>query len=176
MGWKNVRDYYKIEHIVQVTDKGLCIGSHYIHDLIVVGLDGKILKSYDNTWTDNPDLSRYMKEFKEDPEKLADLITTPDTFLKSVSVWTYQNGTAISKFCEEPGYPNVTHEGELMYENVFFKTKEEAVAAARKNYQSEIRIREEILEQKQKELKEYEKDLETAWLNLSRLEKDYQTE
>lgn len=170
MGWKNVRDHYKITHIIQVTEKGICIGSPYIHNLIVIGLDGKILKAYDGIWSSNADLSRYMKEFKEDPDKLSELVASTDTFSKSLVVWTYKNGTAVSKLCEEYGYPNVTHDGELMYDNVFFRTKAEAVAEAKKTYTSEIRIREEILAQKQKELQEYEKDLETARLNLSRLD------
>lgn len=175
MGWKNVRDHYKISHIVQVTYKGICIGSPYVHDLIVIGLDGKVLKNYDDIWSQNDDLSRYMQEIKSDLGKLSELVVSSDTFSKSLVVWTYKNGEAISKLCEEYGYPNVTHEGELMYENVFFKTKEEAIAAAKKEYKSEIRIREEIFAQKQKELQEYEKDLETARLNLLRLEKDYTT-
>ena len=170
MGWKNVRDHYKIDHIIQVTGKGICIGSPYIHDLIIIGLDGKILKGYDGPWSSNANLSRYMKEFKEDPDKLSELVASTDTFSKSLVVWTYKNGTVISKFCEEYGYPNVTHDGELMYDNVFFKTRAEAVAEGKKTYASEIRIREEILAQKQQELQEYEKDLETARLNLLRID------
>ena len=30
MGWKNIKEHYRIGHTVHVTDKGICIGSPYI--------------------------------------------------------------------------------------------------------------------------------------------------
>jgi len=44
MGWKNVKEHYRIGHSVQVTEQGVCIGSPYVHNLIVVGLDGRFVK------------------------------------------------------------------------------------------------------------------------------------
>lgn len=38
MGWKAFKDVYNIKHIVCITDKGLCIGSGYVHDLAVIDL------------------------------------------------------------------------------------------------------------------------------------------
>ncbi len=49
MGWKNVKDLYGIKHTVQMTEKGICIGSAYVHDLIVIGLDG-VLKKRDESF------------------------------------------------------------------------------------------------------------------------------
>ena len=34
MGWKLLRDAFSINHIVCVTDKGICIGSGYVLSLI----------------------------------------------------------------------------------------------------------------------------------------------
>ena len=36
MGWKLLRDAFSINHIVCVTDKGICIGSGYVHDLATI--------------------------------------------------------------------------------------------------------------------------------------------
>jgi hypothetical protein len=57
MGWKSVKEHYQIKHIVQVTDKGICVGSPYIHDVIIIGLDGKVLKR--DREPSNDDLNRY---------------------------------------------------------------------------------------------------------------------
>jgi len=37
MGWKNIKEHYRINHYVQVTEQGICIGSPYIHNIIVIG-------------------------------------------------------------------------------------------------------------------------------------------
>lgn len=84
MGWKLLKDVYKIEHIVQVVydkkDKQnkIYIGSPYISDIIVLSEDGKILKEYREHNNDN--LVRYMKEFKEDEEKLRRIVQTSDAW------------------------------------------------------------------------------------------------
>ena len=82
MGWKNVKDHYRIGHIVQIKKVGgdhgdvaknaICIGSPYIHDLIVVSLDGDILKRYSDHGND--DLTRYMQEMEADPGVLRQLV------------------------------------------------------------------------------------------------------
>lgn len=130
MGWKNVRDHYRIGHNVQVTDAGICIGSSYIHNIIVVGLDGTILKADGHG---NEDLKRYIVEMQADPAKLKSLIDTPDTFTADLIVWTYDGGDIIEKRCEEYGWPNCTHDGEMMYDNVFFVDRSKAVTKAIEN-------------------------------------------
>ena len=42
MGWKNVKEHYRIGHSVHVTEKGICIGSSYIPDIIIIAPDGTI--------------------------------------------------------------------------------------------------------------------------------------
>ena len=44
MGWKNIKEHYRIGHAVQVTDAGICIGSPYIHNIIIIGVDGTLKK------------------------------------------------------------------------------------------------------------------------------------
>jgi hypothetical protein len=118
MGWKNVKDYYRISHIVQIYDGKIIIGSPYIHDLIRVAFDGKV--SWGNLGpSSNFNLSRYFREMTADPGKLKELIDTPDTFTGDLPVYTYDGAEIIEKKCEEYGWPNVTHDGCLMYENTF---------------------------------------------------------
>lgn len=122
MGWKAVRDHYRIEHTVQVTHAGICIGSPYIHDIIVISAErGEIVKRYDpgQGWSRNDKLDRYQSEMDADPFKLADLVAHPDAFERSIPVFTYEGGEIVEKQCEELGYPNVTHDGCMQYENTF---------------------------------------------------------
>jgi len=40
MGWKNLKEHFRIGHIVQCRDGVILIGSGYVSDLIKVSLDG----------------------------------------------------------------------------------------------------------------------------------------
>ncbi|MBN8803710.1 MAG: hypothetical protein BGO58_00640 [Sphingopyxis sp. 65-8] len=119
MGWKAVRDHYRIGHIVQVVpEKGICIGSPYVHDIIVISLDrGEITR----VWQDDGrgELGRYVREMREDPFKLAELVAAEDVFERSIPVFTYEGGLIIEKQCEELGWPNVTHDGAMQFDNSF---------------------------------------------------------
>lgn len=56
-----------------------------------------------------------------DPTAAAALLAKPDTFAASIPVYTWDASYAIvSHQCEELGWPNVTHDGALMYRNTFF--------------------------------------------------------
>ena len=133
MGWKNVKNHYQIGHTVQVTDQGICIGSHYIHNIIVLNWDGTIKKRYDGRG--NSDLERYQEAFDSDPVKLKLLLQSPDFFSDSITVYTFQNGKIIEKLCEKPGWPGITHDGELMYGNRFSTYKEVVIKWAKENTQ-----------------------------------------
>lgn len=54
---------------------------------------------------------------------------------RSITVWTcdYYEGVIIEKQCEELGWPNCTHDGELMYENSFSTNRKEIVKYAKRN-------------------------------------------
>lgn len=131
MGWKNVKEHYRIGHLVQVSDKGICIGSPYIHDLIVIGFDGSFVKKYDGRVND--DLRRYQSEMLADMAKLKELVESPDVFEKSVTIWTYEDGDIIEKQCEIPEWPNVTHDGKMIYENTFSTDRSKVIEWAKHN-------------------------------------------
>lgn len=149
MGWKNVKEHYRIDHQVEVTEEGICIGSPYVHALIIISSDGILIKEYDRTHNDK--LMRYQAEMKADPAKLRELIALPDTFNASIPVYTYRGAQIIEKRCEELGWPNVTHDGDMMYQNTFFSNREDAIEAARTNCAAAILLRRmEISDQRQR--------------------------
>lgn len=152
MGWKNIKEHYRIIHIVQVTDEGICIGSGYIPDLIVIGLDGELKKRYGDSLATNVDLVRYQQEMDADPETLRALVKTPDTFSKSITVYTYEDDAVLEKQCEEPGWPSATHDGCLMYENRFSTDKAKVVEWAKNNNKAAINLTQDYIERLEKDL------------------------
>lgn len=131
MGWKSVKEHYRISHIVHVRKEGICIGSPYVSDLIVIALDGNITKRGDHRT--NEDLTRYLAEMEADLVKLKELVSCPDSFAASIAVYTYEGAEIIEKKCETLGWPNVTHDGQLMYENTFSTDRAAIVKIAKEN-------------------------------------------
>ena len=138
MGWKNLKEHYGIvHHVVQVTEKGVSIGTLSIADSIVINLNGRIVRRYDGM---NGNLQRYLSEMEADPETLRRLVQTPDTFSEAIPVYTYEDGEVIEKFCEKPGYPNVTHDGRMMYEQRYSTDRSEVVNWAKGYRKSALSI------------------------------------
>lgn len=138
MGWKSVKEAYNIKHDVQVTKDGICIGSPYIHNIIVISQDGKIIKEPGRWGSSDKNIIRYLAEMKVDMQRLRFLINMKDEFTRSIPVYTYEDGTIIQCFCEEAGWPNVTHDGRMQYENTFSVDREKVVEWAIADAQARI--------------------------------------
>ena len=141
MGWKSVKKHYRIGHFVAVyPEKGICIGSPYIHDILVVSLDGVLTKTDEDNWgrSINSDIDRYQREMQADPEQLARLVKQPDTFERSIPVYTYEGAEIVECACEEIGYPNVTHDGRMMFENTFSADRDQVVKWAARNARASL--------------------------------------
>ncbi|TDW65385.1 hypothetical protein EDF57_103569 [Novosphingobium sp. PhB55] len=138
MGWKSVKEYYRITHDVAVyPEKGICIGSPYIHDIIVISMaTGAIVRRWGGPHRDP--ISRYLAEMDADPAKLAELVAQQDTFERSIPVYTYEGADIVECFCEELGWPNVTHDGRMMYENTFSADRDQVVKWALRNARASV--------------------------------------
>jgi hypothetical protein len=175
MGWKSVQEYYEITHIVQVTEKYdepgqyICIGSPYIHDIITISIaDGRVVKRYRDGHSVNPDLHRYQTEFDADPEKLRELVGSPDSFGPTQTVYTWKDGEIIEKQCEKLDWPNTTTDGLIMYENSFSTDRSEVVRwaienarIARSHYEEQVEERAKALEKSKKLLHGANRNLES---------------
>jgi hypothetical protein len=170
MGWKNVKEEYHVKHTVQVTRHGICIGSPYIHDIIVIGLDGIVKKRYDGT---NEDLSRVQREMDGKPGVLARTVLGEDTFAESVDVYTYDCADIIKKQCEVLGFPNITHDGMLMYANTFSADKLQVVAWAKLNLKLWIDNTREQTEECEQRLTELTARLTDQEAGLAKLKDEY---
>ena len=172
MGWKNVKEHYRIGHIVHVTEEGICIGSPYINNIIVINKDGSLAKLYADGRGNN-DLMRYQSEMLADRAKLIELVNTPDTFERSLTVYTYENADILEKQCEEYGWPNVTHDGMIMYENKFSPDKIITIMRAKHNAAAGVRLVSDQVRDVEEQLKKRQSWLAAEIAFRDKLEADY---
>lgn len=132
MGWKSVKEAYRIGHIVKVVGDEIHIGSPYVGDLIRIDQSGKV--TLNRVFDRRGDLGRYMDEMERDPARLLALIRAEDQFGPTTTVYTWSDGHIIEKQCEETGWPNVTTDGQLMHDNTFSTSVETTVARARADH------------------------------------------
>lgn len=171
MGWKTLKTHYRIKHNVHVRSEGFCIGSPYISDIIVINRGGKIIKG--NEDHANHDLNRYLAEMKADPAALLKVIQADDVFEKSITVYTFSGAKIIEKQCEKLGWPNVTHDGEMMYENSFSPNKSKVVKWAKENARCGIEWRTMRVAEIKEELATMEMSLAEVENNLKTLESEF---
>lgn len=129
MGWKAVKDHYRIGHIVHMIGDDLLIGGAYVSEIIRVSPDGAV----EEKSTMRPlggDLARYVQEIRGDAATYRALLASTDVFSASIPVYGWSGSTIVEDFCEEYGWPNATHSGALMWDGHFFLDRDDAVRRA----------------------------------------------
>ena len=116
MGWKNFRDYFNLQAIVQINytnhhEPMLYIGSGYIPDLIIVNFRGELVKGFNRFMDKENTLAVLQQNILAEPEKVKELLNTPDTFVADLPIFCFIDGVLVEKKCEQYGFPNVTHDG-----------------------------------------------------------------
>lgn len=167
MGWKAVKEHYRIEHIVQMVGDEILIGSPYVSKLITIRTDGSLVTN-SMVGMRGP-LERYLEEMNADRDKLIELMQAEDRFDRSIVVYTHEEGVVLEKECERTGWPNVTHDGMLMYENAFFTDRADAVRSALSAARYRIESRGERLEEARLSLEKWQGMLSEAEEQLDRL-------
>lgn len=161
MGWKSIKEAFGIErHIVCVTEKGICIGSGYVHDLVTIDMQtGQVRESH--SFKDF--LGRtYPALAKAAPAEVLALIQAKDSFSASIPVFTYEGAVISERLCEKPGWPNATHCGELMYENTFHTDKQVVIGWAKKSARLRVRNAAECITRLREQLRDAERELTMA--------------
>ncbi len=133
------------KYIISNCGDYLAVGSGYIHNIISVDVKTLDLKTSGNRGRDDlayDELKQIYDKLREliDNGAIKEIIEQDDVIESPVSVYTYDNGRIITKYAEKYGWPNVTHDGFLMYENQYFKTPHEAVEAGMENYKASIEL------------------------------------
>lgn len=119
MGIKLLKEKFGIKHIVCRDGENICIGSSYVTDLITISPSGKVSKHSWISDNDSDEIGRLYSRLKNCDE-LVQIMNTPDLFGTLTDVWTEKNGHVVKKQCEKTGWPNITTDGIIMYNNEFF--------------------------------------------------------
>ncbi|WGK63456.1 hypothetical protein QAO71_16935 (plasmid) [Halopseudomonas sp. SMJS2] len=143
MGWKRLKEAFGVNHNICVTSKGICIGSGYVHDIVVVDPISGIVR-------ENDAFGRFLSHYypalaAATPAIILGLIQAEDTFTTAIPVYTYDGADIIEKHCEALGWPNVTHDGDLMYENQYSADRDVVIGWAKRNAELETKHLEETI-------------------------------
>jgi len=171
MGWKAVKEKFCIKHNVQVTDGLVCIGSGYVHNLLTINAQTGVV--HENPTFRNFGREKYPELMDAKPDDIAALIAAPDTFERSITVYTYEGSEIIEKLCEEPGWPNATHDGLMMFENTFSTDLATTVRRAKRNAACAIEITRESIERTEKGLAQERVRLATFEAEQAKLDAAY---
>jgi hypothetical protein len=171
MGWKALKDFFQIGHQVQIKGNMVCIGSPYVHDLATVNIETGQVQSNRNF---HGFLEKYYPKLKEaTPEQILETFSTPDQFSASIPVYTYDGAEIIQKLCEAPDYPNVTHDGCMMYENTYSVDKAKVIEWAKRNAQAESEFHLDRIKNALKEIEKHRVELKACRSDLQSLESNY---
>lgn len=171
MGWKKLKEYYQISHIVHVDGDAICIRSNRQPALIVIGIDGEFKQRY--TESKLEELQRIQDEMDADPEQLLELIQAEDQFAKSVPVYTFEGADILEKYCESPGWPRVTHGGELMYPNLYSTDKAKVILWAKRNAERGLDAYTRLVEEASAKLDALQSELDAQQDNCAKLRELY---
>lgn len=144
------------------------IGSPLCHDLISVDKKTMRIKYALDTWHKGKESVKHNDELFfiwEQLERLivsgeiVDIINGNDEIENPLPVYYYKKGEVHKTFTDAYGWPNVTISGELMYNNTYFKTFEEAKASGIQETTHFIEMLKEQIEEKKHELAKREAKL-----------------
>lgn len=152
MGWKTLKEALNTDCHVQVTSKGVCIGSGSIYELAVIDPDtGRVVVEPTFKGAIEKKCPRLLELW---PEEIKRLLDAEDQFERAIPVYTFHGSDIVEKWCEEPGWPNVTHDGCMMFINTFSTDKDKVVAWAKRNAISQIDFLQDEVAQLDRELAE----------------------
>lgn len=116
---------------------------------------------------------RYQREMDAAPDLLRQLVQCPDSFATAIKVYTYAGGEVIEKTCESLGWPNVTHDGCMMYENTYTPDKKQAVFWAKRDADIGIKFALQSVENAETALSDARSELARRRGDRVRLESQY---
>lgn len=141
------------KYIVNNNDDYIAVGSPLCHNLISVDKRALKLKYALDTWHEGrkallntrDELLFIWDKLQEliDNGQIVDIIVGHDEIENPLPVYTVKDGKLIKSFTDKYGWPNTTIDGEIMYENTWFKTEMEAINYGIADSKAGLRIMEE---------------------------------
>lgn len=123
------------EYIISNRKDYIAVGSEYVHDLISVDKETLKIRYALDTYNEgrkalrHAELVRIWDKLQEliNNGEIHDIINNNDEITNPLPVYFIDNGELIETFTEKYGWPNTTIDGTIMHDNVFYRTKKEAI-------------------------------------------------
>lgn len=148
-------------YIVHYTDSKICVGGRLCHELLhVEKATFKVRYKLDTFHEGRKSLNNEklleiwdkLHELIENGQ-LNDIMDGKDELENPLPVFSVKNGEVIKSLTDAYGYPNITDDGILMYENTHFPTEKQALENAIEEYKAGVRL-------SQRRIHDIEKDLD----------------
>lgn len=173
MGWKALKEHFKLDLTIHVRPHGVCIGGGYLPEMIVIDPATGVIKKQPDWPPVSEEVRRCLREISAAPELVRGLLAAEDTFSQSLPVFTFKDGEVIEKQCESYKWPNVTHDGVLMYDNTFTPDKTVAVKWAKESARIGAKWAHEHVERLEKDLAEARERVVREEGFVAKLDADY---
>jgi hypothetical protein len=153
------------DYTIQQDGEKICIGGAYCNDLISVNMETLEIKTASHIDGGRAGLRHdelvmiwdKLIELIKNGE-IKDIIEGKDEIANPLAVYTVQDGELKECITDEYGWPNVTDDGFLMYENQYFRTKEAAIQRGIEDLECQIISSKELIDEYVDKLKK-RKDL-----------------
>lgn len=151
-------------YIINNNDDYIAVGSPLCHDLISVNKKTLKLRYALDTWHEGRNSLR-SEELLFIWDKLQELINNgeikniiegQDEIENPLPVFTVRDGKVVKSFTDQYGWPNITIDGDEMYDNTWFKTELEAIKYGIQEYKAGMDIVQRTIDERRKELREFE--------------------
>jgi len=131
---RKLKQILNTDYVVHYCDGKICIASELCHDLISYDPNTKKIRYALDTFHEGRNSIKSDKLVAiwdkliemSDTGEINDILFGDDIIENPLPVFHEKGGKVYQAETDEYGYPNTTSYGELMYNNVFFKTFEEA--------------------------------------------------
>ncbi len=161
--------------------KYISVGSPMCHDLINVSKDTLEIKYALDTFKEgrksvegraNGELAFIWDKLQEliDNGQIQDIINGTDDIENPLPVFYVEDGEIVESSTDKYDWPSVTINGDLMYKNTHFKTKEEAIKDGIEEYKYRIKTCEENIRDREKEIAERKSKLKKDKAILAKFE------
>lgn len=123
------------EYFITNDGGNIAIGTSMCHNLITVNRKTLKISYAIDTWHEgrNALKSEKLKFIWDKLEeliasgKIGEIIEKDDVIENPITVFTCENGKIIERHTDKLGWPNVTHDGFMMWDNTYFTTRLEAI-------------------------------------------------
>jgi hypothetical protein len=142
------------EYIICLSKNNICIGSRFIPELITININTLKIESTYSFKDERLEIIWNKLNDIINSGDILNIINGNDSIENMFPVYSVKNGKLIEQYTDIFGWPNSTHDGELMYENSHFLAKEEALDCGIKEIKRRICYIKERIEISEEELKE----------------------